>query len=172
MLEGQHGGRRQHGDLAIVADGLEGRAHGDFRLAVADVAAEQAIHRRRRFHVVLHVDDGVHLVFGFVELEAVFELALPLGVGGEGVPLGRAARGVELQEFLGHVLHGLLHASLGFLPLLRAQAVQHRLHAFGGTILLHQVEARERHVEARPSAYSRIMNSAVPPSSCGISFSP
>ena len=59
------------------------------------------------------------------------------------------ARGVELEQLVGHVLHGLLHARLGLLPLLRAQPVQHRLHALRRAVLLHQVEARERHVEPR-----------------------
>ena len=57
--------------------------------------------------------------------------------------------GVELEQLLGHVLHGLLHARLGLLPLLRAQPVEHRLHAFRRAILLHQVEARERNVQPR-----------------------
>ena len=149
VLEGEHGGRRQHRDLAIVVDRLERRAHGDFGLAVADVAAQQAVHRRRRLHVVLHVDDGVHLVFGLAELEGVFELALPFGVGRKGVACGGLARGVKLQQLLGHVLHGLLHARLGLLPLLRAQPIQNRLHALGRAILLHQVEAGQRHVEPR-----------------------
>ena len=42
MLEGEDGGGRQDGDLFVVGDCFESRAHGDFRLAVADVAAEQA----------------------------------------------------------------------------------------------------------------------------------
>ena len=44
VLEGEDGGGREHRDLLVVADGLEGGAHGDFSFAVADVAAEQAIH--------------------------------------------------------------------------------------------------------------------------------
>ncbi len=51
VLEGEHGGRREHRHLLVVADGLERRAHGDFGLAVADVAAEQAVHRRGGLHV-------------------------------------------------------------------------------------------------------------------------
>ncbi len=101
------------------------------------------------FHVVLHVDDGVHLVFGLVELEAVFELALPFAVGREGVALGGLAHGVKLQQLLGHVFHGLLHARFGLLPLLRAQPIQYRLHALGRAILLHQIQAGQRYVKSR-----------------------
>ena len=51
-----------------------------------------------------------HLVFRLVELEGIFELALPLAIGGEAVALCRLAHRVELQQLLGHILHGLLHA--------------------------------------------------------------
>ena len=76
MLERQHGGRREHGDLLRIGDGLERGAHGHFRLAVAHVAAEQPVHGQIRFHVALHVFDGALLVGGFFELEGVVEFAL------------------------------------------------------------------------------------------------
>ena len=40
VLLGENGGGHQHGGLLVVADGLEGSAHGDFGLAVADIAAD------------------------------------------------------------------------------------------------------------------------------------
>ena len=46
VLEGENRGGRKHGDLLAVLHGLEGGAHGHFGLAVADIAAEQAIHGR------------------------------------------------------------------------------------------------------------------------------
>ena len=51
VLEGEDRGGRQHRDLLVVADGFEGGAHGYFRFAIADVAAEQAVHGLRGFHV-------------------------------------------------------------------------------------------------------------------------
>src|SRR5207249_1206740 len=39
MLLGQDGGGHQDSDLPAVVDGLEGGAHGQLRLAVADIAA-------------------------------------------------------------------------------------------------------------------------------------
>ena len=51
VLKRQHRRRREDRDLLAVHHRLERRAHRDFGLAVADIAAEQAIHRRRRFHV-------------------------------------------------------------------------------------------------------------------------
>src|SRR5213593_1648059 len=40
---------RQHRDLLAVADGFKGGAHGDFRFAITDITADEAIHRQRRF---------------------------------------------------------------------------------------------------------------------------
>ena len=48
MLERQDGRRREHRHLLAVHDRLERGAHRDLGLAVADVAAQQAVHRRRR----------------------------------------------------------------------------------------------------------------------------
>ena len=45
MLLGQDGRRHQHRHLLAVHDRLEGRPDGHLGLAVADVAAEQAVHR-------------------------------------------------------------------------------------------------------------------------------
>jgi hypothetical protein len=58
VLERQHRGRGEHRDLLAVHDRLERRAHRDLRLPVADIAAEQAVHGRRRFHVPLDVGNG------------------------------------------------------------------------------------------------------------------
>ncbi len=49
VLKAEHGGGREHGDLFAVAQRLERRAHHDFGLAETDVAAQQAVHRLRRF---------------------------------------------------------------------------------------------------------------------------
>ena len=57
MLKRQHRRRRENGHLLAVHHRLERGAHRDLGLAVADVAAQQAIHRRRRFHVALDVGD-------------------------------------------------------------------------------------------------------------------
>ena len=116
MLEGKDGRGREHGNLLVVADGFEGGAHGDFRLAVADIATKQAIHGLRQFHVAHDVGDGLGLVFGLAEFERVFEFAYPLVSRREGMAFGQLARGVELEQFVGHVLHGLAHASLGLGP--------------------------------------------------------
>ena len=52
----------QNGDLFARVDCLEGRPDGDLGLAVADVAANQTIHRLALSHVVLDRFDGRELV--------------------------------------------------------------------------------------------------------------
>ena len=47
VLLGQHGGGHQHRHLVAGVDRLERRAHRHFRLAEADVAAEQPVHGPR-----------------------------------------------------------------------------------------------------------------------------
>ena len=106
MLEAEHGGGREHRDLLAVLHGFEGGAHGHFSLAVAHVAAEQPVHGRRRFHVVLDGADGRGLIVGFAVVESVLELALELVVFGECRAFRGVALGVELEQFAGHVLHG------------------------------------------------------------------
>ena len=85
VLERQHGRRREERDLLAVHHGLERRAHRDFGLAVADVAAEQAIHRRRRLHVARDVGDRGLLIRRQVVLERVAEFLLPVRVRAERV---------------------------------------------------------------------------------------
>ena len=81
---------------------------------------------------------GGQLVF-----ERVGELLLPVRVGTERVAGDGFARGVELQQLLGHVAHGLLDARLGLLPGRAAELVERRRGAAG--VLLHEIEPFERH---------------------------
>ena len=148
MLEGEDGGGREDGDLLAVLYGLEGGAHGDLGLAVADIAAEQAVHGLRRFHVALDVGDGGGLVVGLVEVEGVLELALHVAVGREGGADGGLALGVELEQLGGHIGHRLFDARLGLLPRLRAKPVAlGRRAGLAAAIFLDEVEAGERDVE-------------------------
>ena len=49
--------RHQQDDLFAVLDGLERGTDGDFGLAIADVAANQAVHRDCAFHVAFYLVD-------------------------------------------------------------------------------------------------------------------
>ena len=106
VLEGQHRRRREHRDLLAVHHRLESGAHRHFGLAVADVAARAGGPSASALPCpVLMSAMAVTWSARELELERVFELALPVRVRGEGVPWHRFARGVELQQLLGHVAH-------------------------------------------------------------------
>ena len=63
--------------------------------------------------------------------------------------LGGLALGVELEQLVGHVLHGLAHTSFGLGPGRRAQMIQDGLGPFRRAVFLHQIETGERHIQAR-----------------------
>ena len=139
VLKRQHCRRRENGNLLAVHRGFECGAHGDFGLSVSDVAAQQAIHRRGGLHVCLDVGHRRFLVRGQLPLERVFELLLPVGIRAEGVARHRPARGVELEQLLGHVAHGLLDPRLRLLPRRAAKLVERGTRGAGE--LLNEIEA-------------------------------
>ena len=55
----------------------------------------------------------------------------------------RLSRGVELQQLLGHVAHGLFHPRLGFFPRGTAELVEGRRRTTG--VLLDEIEPFQRH---------------------------
>ena len=73
--------RHQHGHLLAVLHRLERRTHGDLGLPVADVTADEAVHRDRPLHVGLDLVDARLLVGRLDVRERVLQLALPRGVG-------------------------------------------------------------------------------------------
>ena len=78
-------------------------------------------------------------------LERVLELLLPMRVGAEGVARNGLARGVELEQLLGHVAHRLLDARLRLLPRRPAEAVERGTRGAG--VFLDEVEPLDRDEE-------------------------
>ena len=116
VLPGQHGGGHQDGGLLAVQHALHDGPEGHLRLAVAHVAAQQAIHGPGLLHVPLDLLDAAQLVVGLGVLELVLELLHPGGVGGEGEAGLPLPLGVELDQALCQILHRLLGPGLGLLP--------------------------------------------------------
>ena len=81
MLLGEDSCRRQHRDLMAVEHSSEGRPHGYFGLAVAHVAAKQAVHGLAVLHVGEHGLDSVGLVSGFGVGEGIGKGAFPFDLG-------------------------------------------------------------------------------------------
>ncbi len=126
VLLHQQRGRHQHRDLLAVLHRLEGRPHRDLGLAVADVAADQPVHRDGLLHVRLDLGDGGQLVGRLRVGEGVLQLALPRGVRAEGVAGGRHPGRVQLDQVGGDLLDRLLGPLLGLRPVRAAQPVQRR----------------------------------------------
>ena len=83
MLLGEHRCRHEYRRLAVIEDALHRRAQRDLRFAVADVAAQQPIHRRFRLHVGLDLAYAAQLIVGFGVAEVILKLALPRRIGCE-----------------------------------------------------------------------------------------
>ena len=80
VLGGQHGRRHQHRHLPARLSRLERRPHGQLGLAVANVAAQQAVHRAGGGHVRVDLPRSADLVLGLDVDELLGKLSLPVGV--------------------------------------------------------------------------------------------
>ena len=92
VLLGEDRRRHEHHHLLALRGGLVGGAQGDLGLAVADVAADQTVHRALGLHVGLDRLDRLDLVGGLAVRERALEHELPLAVGRERVAAARACR--------------------------------------------------------------------------------
>jgi len=146
MLPCQNGGGHQQGDLLAPHHGLKRCAQGHFGLAHTHVAAEQAVHRPRVLHINFDLAGGRQLVIGLIVLKPGLKIALPLAVGGEGVPFRLFASGVQLQQVFGHFGRGLFDLGLCLDPIGAAQF--RKAHLFAVTrrgVAAEQVQLGDRH---------------------------
>ena len=134
VLLGEDRRRDEHHHLLAVGDRLVGRAEGDLGLAVAHVAADQAIHRPLRLHVRLDRVDRVHLVRRLPIREGRLELHLHLAVGREGVALPHLPLCVEVDQLARHRARGTPGSGLHVRPALAAQRREGGLVALGADV--------------------------------------
>ena len=147
VLLGQEGGRGEHGDLLAAADGDECRAQRDLGLAEADVAADQAVHRFARAHVVDHGADRGRLVHRFLEAETLGERVQIALLDFELIPQSCGAPGIEIEQFGGGVTDLQRRFLLGAIPVAAAELVQRRLLRGDAAVAADQVQLRHRHIE-------------------------
>ncbi len=126
MLLDEQCRRDENGDLFTVLHRLERRPYRDLGLAVADVAADDPVHRDGFAHVGLDLLDGRELVGGLPEREGVLQLPLPWGVRAEGVSRRGHPRAVQADQLAGDLLDGLAGASLALRPVGAADPVEAR----------------------------------------------
>ena len=154
VLLGEDRRRAQHGDLPAAERHAERRAQRDLRLAEADVAAQQPVHRRLLGEVGLDLAPRARLVGGVAEGERVEEVAFERVLRVRRA-LDQRALALHLQQFGGEVEQGLLHLFLALLEALAAELVERRL-AAAADVLLDEVDLARRHeqldlvLEAQP----------------------
>ncbi len=122
MLLRQHGGGHQHRHLLAVCNRFERRPQRHLRLSVTHIAADQAVHRARVFHIALHFLHHPQLVFRFDIGEAGFQLLLPGGIHAESMSFDHAAPGVQLEQVFSHFLHGFADLGTACCAILRLPA--------------------------------------------------
>ena len=148
VLCGEDGRRHEHGHLLFREDALEGGAHGDFRLAEADVAADEAVHGLAGFHVALDVGRGLDLVGRRFVLEGVLEFLLELAVGRETEAFHEFAACIEVHELARNLHDLLLHALFLVFPVLGTQTVELERVVLRGVDLLYLLEVGHGELEA------------------------
>ena len=148
VLLGEYGRRHENGRLPPVEHALHHRAQGNLGLAVAHVAAQEAVHGHRLFHVGLDLVDAPELVVRLRIAEVLLKFRLPRAVGCEGVTLRAAARGVERREFFGHAFCGRFGARFRARPLRAAHFGQlHGPVLARADVFAHEVELCRRDIE-------------------------
>ena len=147
VLLGEEGGRHQHRHLLMVFHRQKRGAHRHFRLAEANVAAHQAVHRQRLAHIAQYGVDGLRLIGRGFEREAVAEQLILLFIMFKCVARFCRALGVDIQQLGGHVAHlfgGFLPRSR---PRIAAQLVQRRILFRAAGVAANQMQRRYRHVQ-------------------------
>ena len=127
VLQGQHRGRHQHGNLSPRLEHGEGGAQRHLGLAVANVAHDHAIHRTRSTQVTLGCLNGGELVGRFSIREGGLKLGEPRTPWRDRWTMRQLARGVDAQQLVGEVVGRLLGALLGAAPLTTAESTQLRM---------------------------------------------
>ena len=156
VLLAQDRGGHQHGDLLAVHRGAEGRAHGHLGLAVADVAADEPVHRLRALHVAEHVLDRGELVGRLLVGEGRLELLQAAGRAARTrspararAPRARRAARCAMSR------SDVRDPRFALLPGVAAELVDARHVAVGAGVALHQVQPVHGHEQARAARRTR-----------------
>ena len=115
----------------------KGGAHRDFGFAEADVAADQAVHRLARSHVVEHFDDDSLLVVGFFIRETVDKARIGLIVDFDHGSGTQRAFGSGFEQFVRNGSNSFLELRFTPLPSLTAQFVERHMFAVGAVARQH-----------------------------------
>ena len=127
VLQGEHGGWHQHGDLSPRLEHGEGGAQRHLGLAVANIAHDHAVHRARSTQVTLRCLDGGELIGRFAIREGRLKLGKPWAPWRNRWAMRQLARGVDAQQLIGEIVGRLLGALLGAAPLATTESTELRM---------------------------------------------
>ena len=147
MLLRQNGRGAQHHHLAPRIHALEGSAQGNFGLAKAHVATEQAVHGLCRLHVCLDIGDGVELIMRLLVREALLHLDLLRRIGRARNPGDGGAARIKIHQIECKLLGAFTCLARSAAPIGSVQARQARLVTIGTNISRDAVHLLKRHVE-------------------------
>ena len=163
VLLREQGGGDQHRDLLPGLHRDERGPHRDLGLAEADVAADEAVHRRGAAHVRDDLLDRAGLIRRLLEGEGRFEAAQEFGLHLERDPRPARPPRLHLQQLRRDVGHLLGRAPPGALPLPAPEPVQRRGLGVDPGVAGDEVQRPDRHVELVAAAYSIRRNSPCMP---------
>ena len=148
VLLGEDRRRDEHQHLLPGDGDREGRAERHLRLAEADVAADEPVHRARRLEVFLDRLDRARLILGLAVGESGLELLDPFLVDVVGDPDARLTLGVELEQLAGHLAQMLAGADLEVVPGLAAELREGRRVRVGADVAGDLADLLVRDVDA------------------------
>ncbi len=126
--------------------GKQAGAKRHFRLAEADIAADQPVHRLAAGEIVEHGVDAGLLVLGFLVGKARREFVVDAVGRGQHRGLMQRAHGGDLDQLLGDVADALLQSGFARLPGHAAKLVE--LNAgFVGAIAAQELDVLDRQIE-------------------------
>ena len=163
VLTCEQRGRRQDRHLLAGHRHHEGGAQGHFRLAEADIAAHQPVHRLAGREIRQHLLDRPFLVLGLLKDEARRELVIKTDRRLDRLALHGGAPGRDLDQLAGDLLDALLDARLALLPAEAAELVE--LHdAVARAVAGQHIQILDRHEQAVPAVIDQpeaVMGSAL-----------
>ena len=144
VLADQERRRRQECHLLAGQGGDEGGTQRHLGLAEADIAAQQAVHRPARAHVLEHGLDRGQLVLGLLVGEARGELLVDAVRQVEDGTLAHRPLGRDLDQLARELADALLDLGLARLPADPAQLVERGI-LVGMAVARQHVEVLDRH---------------------------
>ena len=147
MLLRQNCGRHQIHNLLTLLNRLKCRPERYLRLAVSNVAADQAVHDAAAFHVFFGRLDRLQLILRLLKREHFLKFPLPDRIRSILVALAPLTRCIKLDEILCNITDRTAHLALRLIPFHSAQFIELRRPGIRTGIFLDSLQAGRRKIE-------------------------